>query len=169
MPILPNPEAAYDRGAPYPHADLDLALIGNSCAAALVDRNARIMWRYFPHFDSNPVFSRLLAGDEEKGFCNVTLAGLAETQSGYLPGYLRNTAIVETALPTRTATSCGSRISRRASSDSVGVPAAANHPDRTAPGLPRITAFGLLSEDIHPDTGRALGQTAAFLLPGRAS
>src|SRR5271165_4777106 len=88
----------------------DLAHIGNSCAAALVDRNARIVWWCSPYFDSDPVFSRLRAGDEE----NVTLARLAETQSGYP----RNTAIVETVLPTRTATSCGSGISRRASSDS---------------------------------------------------
>jgi GH15 family glucan-1,4-alpha-glucosidase len=74
--------------------NLDLALIGNSCAAALIDRNARIVWWCFPHFDSDPVFSRLLAGDEEKGFCDVALAGLTETESRYL----RNTAIVETIL-----------------------------------------------------------------------
>ncbi|HZZ62434.1 MAG TPA: glycoside hydrolase family 15 protein [Roseiarcus sp.] len=72
--------------------NLDLALIGNSCAAALIDRNARIVWWCFPHFDSDPVFSRLLAGDEEKGFCDIALAGLAETESSYV----RNTAIVET-------------------------------------------------------------------------
>ena len=74
--------------------NLDLALIGNSCAAALVDQNARIVWWCFPHFDSDPVFSRLLAGDEEKGFCDVTLANLVETESHYV----RNTAIVETIL-----------------------------------------------------------------------
>jgi GH15 family glucan-1,4-alpha-glucosidase len=74
--------------------NLDLALIGNSCTAALVDRDARIVWWCFPYFDSDPVFSRLLAGDEEKGFCDVTLAGLVETESRYM----RNTAIVETIL-----------------------------------------------------------------------
>ena len=74
--------------------NLDLALIGNSSTAAFVDHNARIVWWCFPRFDSDPVFSRLLAGDEEKGFTDVTLAGLAETQSDYL----RNTAIVETVL-----------------------------------------------------------------------
>lgn len=74
--------------------NLDLALIGNSCAAALVDRDARIVWWCFPYFDSEPVFSRLLAGDEEKGFCDVVLADLVETESRYL----RNTAIVETVL-----------------------------------------------------------------------
>ena len=74
--------------------NLDLALIGNSSTAAFVDHNARIVWWCFPRFDSDPVFSRLLAGDEEKGFCDVVLAGLVETQSDYL----RNTAIVETVL-----------------------------------------------------------------------
>src|SRR5277367_1349457 len=74
--------------------NLDLALIGNSCAAAFVDQNARIVWWCFPHFDSDPVFSRLLAGDEEKGFCDVKLADLVETDSRYV----RNTAIVETIL-----------------------------------------------------------------------
>ena len=74
--------------------NLDLALVGNSCAAALVDRTARIVWWCFPHFDSDPVFSRLLAGDEEKGFCDVALAGLVETELDYE----RNTAIVETIL-----------------------------------------------------------------------
>jgi hypothetical protein len=74
--------------------NLDLALIGNSCSAALVDRNARIVWWCFPYFDSDPVFSRLLACDEEKGFCDVTVAGLVETESHYA----RNTAIVETIM-----------------------------------------------------------------------
>ena len=64
--------------------NLDLALIGNSCAAAFVDQNARIVWWCFPHFDSDPVFSRLLAGDEEKGFCDVTLANLVETEFALL-------------------------------------------------------------------------------------
>ncbi len=72
--------------------NLDLALIGNSCAAALIDSGARIVWWCFPHFDSDPVFSRLLAGDEEKGFCDIVLEGRVGTESQYV----RNTAIVET-------------------------------------------------------------------------
>ncbi|HTR11921.1 MAG TPA: glycoside hydrolase family 15 protein [Roseiarcus sp.] len=74
--------------------NLDLALIGNSCAAAFIDRDARIVWWCFPYFDSDPVFSRLLAGDDEKGFCDVLLAKHAETDSHYV----RNTAIVESVL-----------------------------------------------------------------------
>jgi len=74
--------------------NLDLALIGNSNVAALVDRRARLVWWCFPRFDSNPIFSRLLAGDEEKGFSDVVMSDLAETESRYV----RNTAIVETVM-----------------------------------------------------------------------
>lgn len=73
---------------------LDLALIGNARTAALVDPRGRIVWWCFPRFDSDPVFSRLLAGDEEKGFTDVVLDGLAESHSAYA----RNTAVVETVL-----------------------------------------------------------------------
>ena len=73
---------------------LDLAVIGNGATAALVNPGARIMWWCFPRFDSNPVFSRLLAGNEEKGFCDVVLADLAHVDSEYV----RNTAIVRTVL-----------------------------------------------------------------------
>jgi GH15 family glucan-1,4-alpha-glucosidase len=73
---------------------LDLALIGNSCVAAFVDRQARLVWWCFPRFDGDPVFSRLLTGDEEKGFCDVVLHGQTSIESRYA----RNTAIVETIL-----------------------------------------------------------------------
>ena len=73
---------------------LDLALIGNCCTAALIDPGGRLLWWCFPYFDSDPVFSGLLAGGEEKGFCDVVLDHLVETRSSYV----RNTAIVETIL-----------------------------------------------------------------------
>ncbi len=73
---------------------LDLALIGNCRVAALVDHRARISWWCFPRFDSDPVFCRLLAGDEEKGFCDVVLNDLASSRSAYA----RNTAVLETWL-----------------------------------------------------------------------
>jgi GH15 family glucan-1,4-alpha-glucosidase len=73
---------------------LDLALIGNCRTAALIDRNGRIVWWCFPRFDSDPVFSRLLAGDEEKGFCDVFLEGAIAREAHYL----RNTAILQTTL-----------------------------------------------------------------------
>jgi len=73
---------------------LDLAVIGNGRTAALVDPSARIVWWCFPRFDADPVFCRLLAGKEEKGFTDVVLDDLADTQSEYL----RNTATVSTVL-----------------------------------------------------------------------
>ena len=65
-----------NRAAAEMAESLELAVIGNCRVAALVDRRARIVWWCFPRFDSNPIFSRLLAGDEEKGFCEVALADL---------------------------------------------------------------------------------------------
>jgi GH15 family glucan-1,4-alpha-glucosidase len=73
---------------------LDLAVIGNCRTAALIDRRGRLVWWCFPRFDSDPVFSRLLAGDEEKGFCEVALDGEAACESIYL----RNTAVLQTTM-----------------------------------------------------------------------
>src|SRR5215475_3558737 len=73
---------------------VDLAVIGNGRIAALINNKAQIVWWCFPRFDSDPVFSRLLAGDEEKGFCDVLLDRQVEASSHYE----RNTAIVTTIL-----------------------------------------------------------------------
>jgi hypothetical protein len=43
-------------------------------------------------FDGDPIFPRLLAGGEEKGFCDVVLQGMVDFSSEYM----RNTAIVST-------------------------------------------------------------------------
>src|SRR5436190_1259038 len=51
----------------------DLAVVGNGRVAALVNTQGQIVWWCFPRFDSDPVFCRLIAGDEEKGFCDVLL------------------------------------------------------------------------------------------------
>ncbi len=74
--------------------NLNLAVIGNGRTAALLDMSARIVWWCFPRFDGDPIFSRLLAGDEEKGFTDVVLDKMVERQSEYM----RNTAIVVTVL-----------------------------------------------------------------------
>jgi GH15 family glucan-1,4-alpha-glucosidase len=76
---------------------LDLAVIGNGRTAALVDPASRIVWWCFPRFDGDPLFSRLLAGGEEKGFTDVVLDDMVDIQSEYL----RNTAIVATLLTDR--------------------------------------------------------------------
>ena len=73
---------------------LDLAVVGNGRIAALVDTRARLVWWCFPRFDSDPVFCRLIAGDEEKGFSDVLLDRFSKAESRYE----RNTAIVTTVL-----------------------------------------------------------------------
>jgi GH15 family glucan-1,4-alpha-glucosidase len=73
---------------------LDLAVIGNCRIAALTDTRGRILWWCFPRFDADPIFSRLLAGHEEKGFCDVVMEGAVAWEAAYL----RNTAIVETTI-----------------------------------------------------------------------
>ena len=76
---------------------LDLAVICNGRTAALVDPSARIVWWCFPRFDGDPLFCRLLAGAEEKGFTDVVLDDMVDMQSDYL----RNTAIVSALLTDR--------------------------------------------------------------------
>ena len=46
---------------------LELGLIGNCHVAALVNTRGQLVWWCYPHLDGDPAFSRLLAGDEEKG------------------------------------------------------------------------------------------------------
>ena len=76
---------------------LDLAAIGNCRTAALLDGSGRIVWWCFPRFDSDPVFSRLVAGSEEKGFCDVCLEGAVSSEASYI----RNTALVRTVIRDR--------------------------------------------------------------------
>lgn len=73
---------------------LDLGAIGNCRIAALTNESGRILWWCFPRFDADPVFSRLLSGSEEKGFCAVELENQVRAEARYL----RNTAIIETVL-----------------------------------------------------------------------
>ena len=73
---------------------LDLAVIGNGRTAALLEPASRLVWWCHPRFDGDPVFCRLLAGDEEKGFSDVVLDGMVDFSSDYE----RNTAVVSTVL-----------------------------------------------------------------------
>jgi GH15 family glucan-1,4-alpha-glucosidase len=73
---------------------LDLAAIGNCRVAALINSGGRIVWWCFPRLDADPIFSRLLAGNDETGFCDVVLHDLATVSTTYR----RNTAIVDTVL-----------------------------------------------------------------------
>jgi GH15 family glucan-1,4-alpha-glucosidase len=73
---------------------LDLAVIGNGHTAALLEPTSRLVWWCFPRLDGDPVFSRLLAGNEEKGFCDIVLDDMVD----YASDYERNTAVVSTNL-----------------------------------------------------------------------
>jgi GH15 family glucan-1,4-alpha-glucosidase len=90
----PKTAAAVRTASALEEQALDLAVIGNCRIAALVNPTGRIVWWCYPRFDSDPVFSRLLAGDEEKGFCDIVLVDMVHSKSAYV----RNTAIVETEL-----------------------------------------------------------------------
>jgi GH15 family glucan-1,4-alpha-glucosidase len=73
---------------------LDLAVIGNGRTAALIEPSSRVVWWCYPRFDGDPIFCRLLAGDEEKGFHDVVLDAMVD----YSSDYVRNTAVVSTVL-----------------------------------------------------------------------
>lgn len=81
-------------------SDLDLGLIGNSRTSALIDRQARIAWWCYPHFDSNPLCCSLLRSDEQNrspdafGFIEV----LFPSSHTVRQMYQRNSAILQTRL-----------------------------------------------------------------------
>jgi len=77
--------------------DLNLAVIGNSIVAALVDRRGRIVWSCWPRLDGDPIFCSLLhdaAGDDGTGFCDIGIENFAAATQDYE----RNTAILTTIL-----------------------------------------------------------------------
>jgi GH15 family glucan-1,4-alpha-glucosidase len=55
-----------------------LGLIGDTRTAALVDPRGRIVWLCLPHFDGDPVFGALVAGDQRGGSFTLGPAGDAE-------------------------------------------------------------------------------------------
>src|ERR1700744_2216784 len=73
---------------------LDLGIIGNGRMAALIDPCSRIVWWCYPRFDGDPIFCRLVAGPEDKGFSAVGLEDMGEFTSEYG----RNHAIRATVL-----------------------------------------------------------------------
>jgi len=77
--------------------DLNLAVIGNSAIAALVDRRARIVWCCFPRFDGDPIFCSLLEVADDPtgaGLFDIELTNLESAKQEYV----RNTAILVTTL-----------------------------------------------------------------------
>ena len=75
-------------------SNLDYGLIGNCTINALVDKRARIVWSCFPRFDGDPIFSRLLDDDADRGFFGIELEGMVETRQHYV----ENTAVLRTEL-----------------------------------------------------------------------
>ncbi|MBN9045893.1 MAG: glycoside hydrolase family 15 protein [Rhizobiales bacterium] len=77
---------------------LDLGVIGNSSAAALIDREASIVWMCVPRMDGDPVFCSLLGGGidygAESGRWSISLRNQVASEQQYL----HNTAILETVL-----------------------------------------------------------------------
>lgn len=76
---------------------LDLALIGNSNIAALIDARGAIVWSCMPRFDSDAVFCSLLRegqNDEHFGFFAIELADFDHAEQAYV----EHTAILATRL-----------------------------------------------------------------------
>ncbi|MFH1044275.1 MAG: glycoside hydrolase family 15 protein [Pseudomonadota bacterium] len=78
-------------------SSLDLALIGNSNIAALIDARGAIVWSCMPRFDSDAVFCSLLRqgqNEEDYGFFAIELADFARAEQDYV----EHTAILNTRL-----------------------------------------------------------------------
>src|SRR5262249_19781691 len=77
--------------------NLDLALVGNSTIAALIDADATVVWGCFPRFDSDALFCSLLRARKDEadfGFFAIDLADFAGAEQRYEP----DTAIVVTTM-----------------------------------------------------------------------
>ena len=77
--------------------NLDLAVIGNSTVAALLDADATMVWACFPRFDGDALFCSLLrqrVKDDDFGFFAIDLSDHDHSEQRYEP----DTAIVVTRL-----------------------------------------------------------------------
>ncbi|WP_459853215.1 glycoside hydrolase family 15 protein [Dongia sp. agr-C8] len=81
-------------------SSLDLAVIGNSSVAALIDAQARIVFAGLPRLDSDPVFCSLLRGGDAAGASpadgtlSIELQGFKSSEQAYLD----NTAVLHSVL-----------------------------------------------------------------------
>jgi GH15 family glucan-1,4-alpha-glucosidase len=74
---------------------LDLAVVGNSNIAALIDGRGRVVWCCVPRFDGDPLFCSLLNdGNGDKGFWDIELFDFAHSEQEYR----RNSAVLVTRL-----------------------------------------------------------------------
>jgi GH15 family glucan-1,4-alpha-glucosidase len=70
----------------------DLGLLGDTRTAALVDTGGRIVWLCLPHFDGDPVFAALVAGDRGGSFTAGPATAAPVVARRYWPG----SAVLET-------------------------------------------------------------------------
>lgn len=78
-------------------SNLELGVVGNCAFAALIDRDANVVWCCLPRFDGDPVFHSLLGSPpnlEDGGFFGVELEDRVHTEQDYKG----NTAVLETVL-----------------------------------------------------------------------
>jgi GH15 family glucan-1,4-alpha-glucosidase len=74
---------------------LDLAVIGNSNLAALIDRSGTIVWTCWPRIDGDPVFCSLVDGENpDSGFFSIGF----DEKATFEQAYVRNTAILRTVV-----------------------------------------------------------------------
>jgi GH15 family glucan-1,4-alpha-glucosidase len=81
-------------------SSLDLAVVGNSSVAALIDSQARIVFGSLPRLDSDPIFCALLRGggaagvDPADGALSIEVKDYASSEQAYL----ENTAVLHSVL-----------------------------------------------------------------------
>ena len=78
-------------------SNLDLGIIGNCCIAALVDKQANIVWCCLPRFDKDPVFHSILGNPQDapgEGGFSIELDDFVSSEQSYI----RNTALLKTTL-----------------------------------------------------------------------
>lgn len=76
-------------------SSLDLAVVGNSCCSALIDKKGSIVWYCLPRFDGDPIFCNLLKTNmNDNGFFDIKMPNLSYTEQSYIS----NSAVVCTKL-----------------------------------------------------------------------
>ncbi len=78
-------------------SSLELGVIGNGAIAALIDRNATMVWGCFPRLDGDPVFCRLLDDRDDPaagGYFSIELQGAVNCHQEYI----RNSAVLVTRI-----------------------------------------------------------------------
>jgi GH15 family glucan-1,4-alpha-glucosidase len=85
-------------------SSLDVAVIGNCMVAALIDREARLVWTCLPRFDGDPIFHALVgfgpdghSFEDGRGFFAIEMVALERCEQAYA----ENTAVLVSTLTDR--------------------------------------------------------------------